>query len=258
MLRGPTLQSVQGLSFIQLFACKLMLPAAFAAVHDEFFGAVRLEAETKEPILTAVIFDLDNCLAPADEVGADFFRPAFDAIAAANDGSVPADAMRQALSDVWFHAFDRVAEQHGFTQAMFDAGWQAFANLEVVKPMQGYADLDDLAAIRADRFLVTSGFRKLQESKIRALGIAGLFHGIFVDAIDEAPRLGKRGCFRAIIERYALAAQDVIVVGDNPDSEIEAGNSLGLRTVQILRPGVIRSEKAARHIHRLIEVASFL
>ena len=36
----------------------------------------------------AIIFDLDSCLAAADE-GEQLFAPAFAAIRAANDGSVP-------------------------------------------------------------------------------------------------------------------------------------------------------------------------
>lgn len=227
-------------------------------MKDEFSALAKLKAETEEAILPAVIFDLDNCLAPADEVGVEFFKPAFDAIATANDGGLSAEAMQQAFCDIWFHAFDWVARRHRFTQAMFDAGWHVFASLEVTKRMRGYADIGDLAAIRADRFLVTSGFRKLQESKIRALGIAELFHGIVVDAIDEAGREGKRGHFRNIMASCKYAPQDVIIVGDNPDSEIDAGNSLGLRTVQILRPGVVRSEKAGHHIHGLLELNSIL
>ena len=44
----------------------------------------------------AIIFDLDSCLAAADEVGEQLFAPAFAAIRAANDGSVPEDKLRAA------------------------------------------------------------------------------------------------------------------------------------------------------------------
>ena len=36
--------------------------------------------------MTQAIFDLDSCLAAADEVGEQLFAPAFAAIRAANDG----------------------------------------------------------------------------------------------------------------------------------------------------------------------------
>ncbi len=105
---------------------------------------------------------------------------------------------------------------------------------------------------------MTTGFRKLQESKVGALGTASLFRGIIVDAIDEAGRKGKRGYFQEIMETNNYSPQEVFVVGDNPESEIEAGNSLGLRTVQTLRPGVVRSPKATLHIDSLTDLRSLL
>jgi FMN phosphatase YigB (HAD superfamily) len=55
-----------------------------------------------------------------------------------------------------------------------------------------------------------------------------------------------------------LSSEEVIVVGDNPDSEIEVGNRLGIRTVQILRPEVPRGENATHHIVTLTELKTLL
>jgi hypothetical protein len=44
--------------------------------------------------------------------------------------------------------------------------------------------------------LVTSGFRRLQESKLKALEIGDLFAGIEIDAIDEADRKASKGFLR--------------------------------------------------------------
>ena len=49
------------------------------------------------------------------------------------------------------------------------------------------------------RFLVTSGFRQLQESKVRTLGFANRFAGIYIDALDEPNRRGKHGFFQDIL-----------------------------------------------------------
>jgi len=49
----------------------------------------------------AIIFDLDSCLAVADEVGEQLFAPAFAAIRAANDGSVPQEKSRAAFAECW-------------------------------------------------------------------------------------------------------------------------------------------------------------
>jgi putative hydrolase of the HAD superfamily len=108
------------------------------------------------------------------------------------------------------------------------------------------------------RFLVTSGFRRLQESKIAALGITRLFNGIYVDAIDESSRKGKQGVFAEILQENHLRAEETLVVGDNPDSEIAAGNALGMQTVQILRPGVARDGSAMHHVDGLDGVLSLL
>ena len=201
--------------------------------------------------INAVIFDLDNCLSAADEVGRALFEPAFEAIRRANQGRLPDETLEEAFSDCWYHSLDFVAARHGFSRVMLDAGWAALAGLEVTTPMSGYPDLGMLEEIKALRFLVTSGFRRLQESKVRALGIHPLFTEVLVDAIDDPNRKGKQQIFSDIMESYQLTPAQVLVVGDNPDSEIAAGNRLGIKTVQILRPGVLRCRSASFHIDGL-------
>jgi HAD superfamily hydrolase (TIGR01549 family) len=90
-------------------------------------------------------------------------------------------------------------------------------------------DLAVLKELPLQRFLVTSGFRRLQESKVRALGFADWFAGIYSDALDEPNRRGKHGIFQDILSAHGLGPDEVLVVGDNPDSEIEAGNRLGMK-----------------------------
>src|SRR5690606_13665906 len=123
----------------------------------------------EQPMKTALIFDLDNCLAAATEVGEDLYAPAFEAMRQANQGRVPDAALEQAFADVWRHPLDWVAERYGFSDAMLAAGWRVFASMRVARPLRGYDDLGMLAELPALRFLVTSGFRRLQESKIEAL-----------------------------------------------------------------------------------------
>ena len=105
---------------------------------------------------------------------------------------------------------------------------------------------------------MTSGFRRLQESKIKALNLAPFFTAVYVDAIDEPDRLGKQGVFERILMDYELTSPEVLVLGDNADSEIRVGNHLGMRTVQTLRPGVPRASNATFHIHSLSELRKLL
>jgi putative hydrolase of the HAD superfamily len=209
-------------------------------------------------MITAVIFDLDNCLAAADGIGHELLEPMFAAIRRANRGSLSDAALEGAFADCWRLPLDAVARKHGFSDEMLAAGWAVASQIEVQTPMTGYPDLAMLEDLPAKRFLVTSGFRGMQESKIDALGVRPLFDAVYVDAIDEPNRKGKPAIFREILERYHLDAANVLVVGDNPDSEIEAGRRLGMPTAQILRPGVGRGENAMHYIHELGELRELL
>ena len=98
----------------------------------------------------------------------------------------------------------------------------------------------------------------MQESKIRALCIAPLFTTIYIDAIDQPGYRRKQKIFEEILHDYRPQPSQVLIVGDNHDSEIAAGARLGIRTVQTLRPGVPRSTDATYHIQTLHELKPLL
>jgi HAD superfamily hydrolase (TIGR01549 family) len=209
-------------------------------------------------VTRAIIFDLDNCLAAADEPGEQLLEPVFAAVSATNHGALSDMALDAAFRDCWFHAFDWVATRHGFTPAMRDAGWDAFRQIEVRDPMRGYGDLDVLPLLGDRRFLVTSGFRRLQESKIRSLGIAEYFEVVIVDAIDEAERRGKERIFADLIADALLEQADTLVVGDNAESELAAAKRLGLERAQILRPGVVPAPDVSVRVADLHELRRWI
>src|SRR5688572_4468085 len=150
-------------------------------------------------MIRAIIFDLDNCLSAAKEVGEELMQPVFDAIRKENRGRLSDEELERAFEDFWRIPLDTVAKDHGFSKEMLDAAWKVSVRLEVKAPMRGYEDLRVLKDLPVQRFLVTSGFRRLQESKIDALGIRHLFTDAFVDAIDEPNRKGKHGWFKEIL-----------------------------------------------------------
>ena len=209
-------------------------------------------------MIQAIIFDLDSCLSPGDEPGRQLFQLAFDAITRANHGSHADTALQHAFEDMWRLPYDVVAQKYVFTPAMFPAGWNELLQIEVTTPMFGYGDLSVLKELPARLFLVTSGFRRLQESKIRALGIGPLFAGIYVDAIDEPDHLGKSRLIEDILQYQNLQPEQVLIVGDNPDSELAVGRRLGIPTVQTLRPGVPYGETATYHIRNLHELEKII
>jgi FMN phosphatase YigB (HAD superfamily) len=205
-----------------------------------------------------VIFDLDSCLAAGDEPGPDLYEPAFRAIREANRGHISEAILASALQACWQLPFDQVAERFRFTDPMRVAGFRAFDKLAVTRPMHGYGDLHLLRELGTRRFLVTTGFRRLQESKVKALGIGELFDEVYIDAINEPDAVGKLAAFEALMRRHGLRAATTVVVGDNPNSEIAAGNSLGMTTIQILRPGVSVGGNATHTVSNLVELKATL
>jgi FMN phosphatase YigB (HAD superfamily) len=204
-------------------------------------------------MMSALIFDLDNCLAASDELGRELLEPVFTAVGQANHGRLSKDELEAAFRDCWVYGFDKVAERHGFSNEMRAVGWRAFARIEVREPMGGYGDLHLLPALGERRFLVTSGFRRLQESKVRALGIGYAFDEVVIDALDEPDRRGKERIFTELLAKYRLQPTDVLVVGDDPESELAAARKLGLHAVQMVRPGVRPADGLPR-VHDLREL----
>ena len=64
---------------------------------------------------------------------------------------------------------------------------------------------------------------------------------MLIDAIDAPPTgagHGKQALFEQILAREGCTPRQMLVVGDNPLSELAAGRALGATTVQTVRPGV--------------------
>ena len=173
-------------------------------------------------MIEALIFDLYNCLAPAMEIGTEPYGPALEAIEEANLGTLSSNALEEAINDIWSHLFDMVANKHGFSTAMIEAGIREFAKIETPGPLHGYGDLSFLDSFDIPLFLVTSGFRRLQESKVRALGILDHFLEVVIDAIDEPEaRIRKKGVIIGILDIHGFSRDRIIVVGDSQHSEIK-------------------------------------
>ena len=78
--------------------------------------------------------------------------------------------------------------------------------------------------------MVTTGFPKLQNSKIKQLGIENDFEGIFVvDPVHS--NLTKKDVFQLILAKNGYLIEDLLIVGDDLNAEIKAGQELGIETV---------------------------
>ena len=208
----------------------------------------------------ALICDLDNTLFPAHTIPASVLDPLHEAVRAANagPGAIPSDLLERALASARRRPFDVIAEEFHLPAALRTAWMTAQMSLQVTVPLTPYDDVAALARLALPRFLVTTGFRRMQESKLAALGIGHLFDAVYVDALDSERREGKAGVFRRIVAEYALTPAHVLVVGDSAEAELRAGRELGMVTVQVLRDTVEPCAWADHRIHTLSELASLV
>ncbi|QNK64460.1 HAD hydrolase-like protein [Pedobacter sp. PAMC26386] len=202
----------------------------------------------------AVIYDLDDTIFPTKTIHKEVVKPVLDAIVKYNEGTLSEASLSDALSDCYKHSLRDVAVMYGFTRKMYEKALKAFSYLKIDYQLRTYPDYTCIGQIPGLRLLVTSGYTSFQNLKISNLGIAQDFEEIFIHDNEKSSFLGKVEIFRHIQEKYNLASEDVLVIGDNPISEIAAGNELKMNTVQILREGVIKNESAKNHIQNFHEL----
>lgn len=206
------------------------------------------------------IFDLDICLLDTARLGreTDFFAPVLDIVR-----SLPLPPEQRAhlreLLRVW--PFEDIVREMALSDDLAGPVRQAYRQVEILPsmPIHDYGDTDVLADLSGTKILVTTGYQKLQSSKIACLGIAPLFSHVAIDLIDDpAVRRGKKAIFADFMAELCWLPEEVVVVGDNPASELAAGQALGAITVQTVRSGVVPWSGADYRITHLAELRDLI
>ncbi len=171
-------------------------------------------------MIQAIIYDLDNTIFPVPAIGDELFKPVF-----------------------------------GFSPQLTQACIDLQETLEYTKPIAPFEDYALTRALPGDRFLVTTGFDKMQRSKIRQLGIEDEFTEIHI----VNPTLSsKKEVFAGILRRYGYNPQEVLAVGDDPESEIAAANALNMRTVLYDPQDTHNQDEATYRIRHYSELAAIV
>jgi putative hydrolase of the HAD superfamily len=177
--------------------------------------------------IKAIIFDLDNTVFPVSSIGAELFEPIFSLISNAKEYEGDINAIKR---DIMRKPFQKVAGEYQFSEKLTTDGINLLKSLSYHKPIRPFDDYEATRNIRCKKFLVTTGFVKMQESKIEQLGIEQDFENIYI--VDPTlVNQNKKDIFKHILEQYALNAAEVLVIGDDPNSEILAAEELGINTV---------------------------
>ncbi|HIH24056.1 TPA: HAD hydrolase-like protein [Candidatus Woesearchaeota archaeon] len=192
-------------------------------------------------MLKVAIFDLDLCCIDTYSQGEDILDPVLKVAreSAPLDGSKLESLRRELMQE----NFDTVMNRYTLPSTTVSCMRSAYARLVAPPSTSTYGDMDALEALDMKRYLVSTGFYRFQMSKIHITGILPYFEAVLIDSLDNlSARKGKLDIFRAIRLHEGVASQDVVVIGDNPRSELAAAKTLGMRTVQSVRPGVRRED----------------
>jgi FMN phosphatase YigB (HAD superfamily) len=207
----------------------------------------------------AAVFDLDHTLFDPRTLPVTLFDSLAARVRAAAAGIVSDAVLDAALADAWRMPFDRVAARHQLPDVATVAWQEAASIVEVTEPLTPYPDVRaGLEQLSLLRFLLTTGFRRLQESKLKQLGLAALFVTVYVDALDPPGPEGKRALLQRLIAEHGLTPPEVVVIGDRADDELAAAHTLGMVAVQVLRPGVIASPEVSWRIPDLHALPALL
>lgn len=177
------------------------------------------------------LIDLDKCVVDPQTMGISFIDPIMDVLAY-NDS----ETRRHIREDLWSLSLDRIIAKYGLPCDVRERMVAVYRELEAPDCIKAYDDVPVLAMQREKNILVTTGFSRLQQSKIARLGLAQYFSETHIDALD-GDNPGKKSIFADVACRRGWT--HVAVVGDG-GAELSAARDLGMVAIQILRPGVER------------------
>ncbi|RYU91367.1 HAD family hydrolase [Mucilaginibacter terrigena] len=175
-----------------------------------------------------LILDLDNTIYPVSSIAHHLFGKLFKLIDE-NLGEEDRQAANRAKEELTRRPYQHVADEFGFSAQLKEQGMAMLRNIRFEEPMFPYPEYSLLRQIPIDKFLVTTGFTKLQMSKVEMLNITADFKQVYVVDPEQSTQT-KKDIFQKIMKENGYAVNDVLVIGDDPQSEIKAAIELDIDT----------------------------
>lgn len=194
--------------------------------------------------------DLDNTIYPVKSIGEKLFAPLFQ-LMDQHKNELTEEDYREAVEEIMKRPFQKVAERFHFSRELTEKGTDLLRNTTFDDPMFFFDDYKVVREIEADKYLVTTGFTRLQESKIDRLGIRSDFRKIYIVDPEQSGK-SKKDIFQEIVDRFGYSKNEVMVVGDDPESEIAAAKLLEISTF-LYDPTNAHPEGAATYKGRTFE-----
>jgi putative hydrolase of the HAD superfamily len=206
--------------------------------------------------MLALIFDLDNTIYPVSSISDQLFPPLYQLLEKPEYG-LDEKTLDEARREIMRRPFQKVAEELRFPPELVEESLNLLRNITCEFPMACFEDYHEVRNIPARRFLVTTGFTRLQESKVSRLQLRDDFEEIFIVDPDTS-NMTKKDVFEEIHSRYDLSYSVMVVVGDDPDSEIKAANELGIKSFLLDRHQAYPGRQCSYRGGRLNELLVFL
>lgn len=207
-------------------------------------------------MIKVVIFDLDMCILNTHTLNGPFFQPVLDVL---YNSSLSIELKKKINNELWTTSLEDAIEIFSIPDDIAEDLREAYRHIEVPDGIKTFGDEEFIRHLSVKKILVTTGYRRFQETKIEKLGITDLFDEIIIDALDRKDkRKGKKRIFEEIMVVNGFGAGEILVVGDNPKSELGIAKLLGIQTVQTVRPTIERWNQADYHIESLRELVSII
>ena len=200
--------------------------------------------------MKAIIFDLDDTL--YDCTGSLLEASRKRAARAMVNAGLPcteeeAYILQKELSEKhgpYCPVFNEISNKFNMGHELVRSALKAYNSNEVTD-IQLFPDvvptLKKLAQEKYKLFLLTTGIYERQYKKIELLNLEPYFDEIIIN--DQEVGLLMEDSFEAIIRKYSLSPQNVVVVGDRVRGELRIAKSKGMVTVQMLH-GRFKNETA--------------
>ena len=179
----------------------------------------------------ALILDLDNTIYPVNSISENLFADLFARLDQNAEiiNADDADTINKIKDEMTRRPFQHIADEFDLNQEVRNKMEDQLRNMTYELPIRPFDDYHHVRTIQLDKFLVTTGYSKLQCSKVRMLGIEDDFKQIHIVDPDVNQQT-KKDVFAEIMQTYNYTPGDLLVIGDDPESEIKAAKTLGIDT----------------------------
>jgi len=206
--------------------------------------------------IDAIIYDLDDTLYVTQSTSRAPFAPFFEHLAQWTAEYIKPQQFEDLVNLLWTKPIDEALQRYPLPINKIQ---ESLSVLEQIKlgpgDLSALPGLELIPQIHAHNLLVTTGIPSLQMAKIDALGVSEYFREIHVDNPLMAGA-GKQPIFKDLLEKFGWSPQQVLVVGDNPSTELLAAYNLHMSTVQVAKAGTQRADIAQHYIRDFFELQS--